>query len=183
MPPSEPQDALFFALLPDPDVAGEILALAKRLHFELDLSGPLPAPERLPVSLTPVGAYENLPDKIATLASKAAGAVRAHPFEITCDHLISFVGDQHPLVLTCDAPSNIEVQNLYRQLNAALVKTGLPRVKKTAPFPHLTLLYGGRPVPRMPLDPPISWIVRELVLVNSHQGKGRHEHVASWPLR
>jgi 2'-5' RNA ligase len=47
---------------------------------------------------------------------------------------------------------------------------------------HVTLLYDKRVVDEQPIEP-ISWTVREFVLVRSLHGQTRHTDVARWQLR
>lgn len=48
--------------------------------------------------------------------------------------------------------------------------------------PHITLQYGYKSIRRINLEKPITWAVREFVLVRSLQGQGKHEYVDHWPL-
>jgi 2'-5' RNA ligase len=48
--------------------------------------------------------------------------------------------------------------------------------------PHLTFLYGDQAIPEITIAP-VSWIVRELVLVRSLHGQGRHLVLGRFPLR
>ena len=69
-----------------------------------------------------------------------------------------------------------------RELVSALDKTGIGRHKHRPYNPHITLLYDEHRIPDQPVEA-ISWIVREVVLVCSLQGQGRHIMLARWPLR
>jgi 2'-5' RNA ligase len=64
-------------------------------------------------------------------------------------------------------------------LGRSLVKIGFRRGAITDFTPHVTLLYDRRNVEEQPIEP-ISWTVREFVLIHSMQG---HTHLARWPLR
>jgi 2'-5' RNA ligase len=48
--------------------------------------------------------------------------------------------------------------------------------------PHLTFLYGDQAIPEIAIAP-VSWIVRELVLVRSLHGQSRHLVPGRFPLR
>lgn len=181
-PPRPSREVLFFALKPDGDAADEIARLAELLQHEYDLAGEPKPEEFLHISLNPVGILGDLPADGPALACKAGSLVRLRPFEITLDRCMTFGGARRPLVLTCDQLSQAVIETLFHQLNDTMGAVGLPLLRLTFGMPHLTMLYGGKALPEMPLETPISWIVREVVLLNSHQGEGWHEELGRWPL-
>ena len=48
---------------------------------------------------------------------------------------------------------------------------------------HVTLLYDRQSVPESGIGEPITWMVRDFVLVHSLQSPSEHVHRARWPLR
>jgi 2'-5' RNA ligase len=72
-----------------------------------------------------------------------------------------------------------ELRRFRRMLGAAMTRKGLRRRAAGDFTPHVTLLYDRREVEELPIEP-ISWTVRDFVLVHSRQG---HLHLARWPLR
>lgn len=109
---------------------------------------------------------------------RAGEAVRATPFELTFDRYASFRSrGKAPLVLLCGS-GKVELMALQRAVGAALGHTKAARFE-----PHCTLLYGQSSVPTTRLEEPITWRVRELVLVHSLQGRGIYRHPGRWPLR
>lgn len=60
-----------------------------------------------------------------------------------------------------------------------LAGNGFKRITKTSFEPHVTLLYDARNVDEYPLAEPVSWTVREIVLIQSRLG---HTHLAKWRL-
>ena len=48
--------------------------------------------------------------------------------------------------------------------------------------PHMTLLYDRKTVLPEKLDRPVSWSVREFLLIHSVYGKSEHNVVGRWPL-
>ena len=72
---------------------------------------------------------------------------------------------------------------LQKILGAALQSTGLGPGNRSGFTPHVTLLYDRQSVPESSICVPISWVVREFVLVHSLYGLSEHVHCARWPLR
>jgi RNA 2',3'-cyclic 3'-phosphodiesterase len=64
---------------------------------------------------------------------------------------------------------------------ATLTRNELPCRVHTISTPHVTLLYDKRVIDEQPIEP-ISWTVREFVLVRSLHGQSRHIDVARWQL-
>lgn len=174
------KDKLFFALLPDPDAGEQMADLAKDWQWNFDLSGtPVPV-ERLHVSLKGVGRFDGLPESVVNAAREAGTAVQGAPFEITFDQRLSFKGVPHPLVLTCSSVPPALLA-LRETLMKAMAQAGLGASKAAAFVPHVTLLRDPKPLAPAPVDPSISWLVREFVLIHSVDGQG-HTHLARWPL-
>lgn len=181
-PPTQPQDKLFFALLPDPDTATLVADLAKEWQWNFDLSGAATPVDRLHVSLISLGRFDGLPGDIIAAAARAAAAIQAVPFEITFDQRLSFKGVPHPLVLTCRQPAPA-LAELRQTLGTALKQSGLATAHEPAGFvPHLTVLRDPKPLPPAAIDP-ISWLVQDFVLIHSIHGRGHHEPLGRWPLR
>lgn len=172
-------DTLFFAVRPPAALASEITRLALRAKDLFGLKGaPIPA-ERLHVTLAYLGLHTA---DLVAIAEKAAAALAARPIEITFDRMASFKGKpgNHPLVLQGGAVLT-GLRFLQRQLALELKRVGLASAAKASFMPHLTLLYDRVVVPDTPIDP-VSWTVRELVLVQSLVGQGRHIDLKAWPL-
>ncbi|MEI9995015.1 MAG: RNA 2',3'-cyclic phosphodiesterase [Rhizomicrobium sp.] len=173
-------DRLFFALLPDAETAARIARLAEALKQARRFTGRLIRPEHLHVSLFFLGAFDGLPERILARACEAAAAVRAPPFTIAFDRSASFGrdADKHPFVLL---GGDAALLALRAALGAALMARKLGHVTR-APFtPHMTLLYDARFADEAPLSP-VAWTAREIVLVHSHYGQTRHEHLARFAL-
>jgi 2'-5' RNA ligase len=85
-----------------------------------------------------------------------------------------------PLVLSSSRP-RAALNAFQLALSTAIRKAGLVQWVQPSFVPHVTLLYDGRRVPQQDVAP-ISWTVREFVLVRSRLGQGRHEPLARWPL-
>jgi 2'-5' RNA ligase len=69
---------------------------------------------------------------------------------------------------------------LWLALGIALANAGLS-IKDRKPTPHMTLAYKCRAVLETPIAP-IVWTARDLVLIDSHVGKHRHDVLGHWTL-
>lgn len=191
MPPQRPKrrpappwrDILFFAVLPAPAAAARIARRAEGLRNQHGLRGRRRPTELLHATLNPVGAYLGLPSDVLSAAIEVGSSVEAAPFEVTFDRVSSFRGtDRHPLVLRC-SHRIAELMTLQKTLGAALQSIGLGPGNRSGFTPHVTLLYDRQSVPEAGIDEPITWIVRDFVLVHSLYGLSEHVHCARWPLR
>src|SRR5207244_1145602 len=98
------------------------------------------------------------------------------------DRIVSFEGKrkEHPFVLRGDA-GLAKLVSFRRLLGDAIQSAGLGQVKPGY-VPHVTLLYDQRRVEERPIEP-ISWTVREFVLIHSLIGQSRYIPLGRWPLR
>jgi 2'-5' RNA ligase len=177
-------NSLFFAILPEPEVAQRIAALAVQLRAGHGLSGRLIPESRLHVTATPIADYATLLDYDVSAAMRAAESVSAKPFDLAFNRLQSFgrPGGNQPLVLRCSDGAGAFAQ-LQKALLAALRDNDYDGKAPAAYTPHITLLYDRRAVDETYLDEPIVWTVREFALVYSVYGEGRHMHLGRWPLK
>jgi RNA 2',3'-cyclic 3'-phosphodiesterase len=167
---------LFLATLPDAGTAARIHALASVLKRAHQFNGRLTEPERLHVSLFFLG---GLPEQAVEAAYAAATDVQMEPFEVLFDRTASFRGKRgsRPFVLIGEKGLE-QLVSFRRMLGGAMLRRGLRRVAHTNFTPHVTLLYDARAVEEYPIEP-VSWIVKEFVLIRSLRG---HQHLARWPL-
>jgi 2'-5' RNA ligase len=108
------------------------------------------------------------------------------PFEVTFDRVLSFKGrpGHRPLVLTGETGLNPLIdfqQALGEALGKALGKAGL-RLSRARFTPHLTLLYDEGKFDPRPIEP-ITWTVRDFVLIHSWLGKTLYVEKGRWPLK
>jgi len=176
-------DGLFFAAVPTPEAAAQIEQRAQDFRRELGLKGRPLATEQLHITLYYLGAHAGMPLGIVAKASETAAAVRMAPFEVAFDRATSFAGKagSRPLVLCNSKP--LAALNAFQQtLRTAIKKAGLDNWTQPSFTPHVTLLYDRRGVPQQDVEP-VSWTVREFLLVRSLHGMSRHETLARWPLQ
>jgi len=173
---------LYFALLPEPAAATDAERVAKTLSQQYRLSAKPYARDRLHISLYGIGAFAELSEDIIFAAMQAAAAVRAAPFTVTLDRVVSADEPSHPLML-CASTENPALRALHFQLRLAMHGLGLhPTTMIPSLAPHLTLLCDRRTVPDTSLDAPVTWTVRDFVLVHSLYGTGKPDQLGRWPL-
>lgn len=181
--PPRSSDRLFLALRPDGAATARIAALARRLREEHGMPGRPLDDARLHVTLQFFGGFAGLPQGLVTAIERVVDGIEVRAFELAFDHVASFDGGgrRRPWVLRGSEDGLAGLHALYAALGQGFVAAGV-RVEGHARYvPHLTLLYGDRALPRQAVDP-ITWTVRELVLVDSLVGQGVHRALQRWPL-
>jgi len=183
---AEPQprtDGLFFAVIPTPQSAAQIERRVQDFRGEFGLKGEPLATDHFHVTLYYLGAHRGLPLGIVAKASETAASIRAAPFEITFDRARSFTGKggSRPFILG-SSKALPELLALQQSLRMALRKAGLDNWTQPAFTPHVTLLYDSQRVPEQAIEP-VTWTVREFVLMRSLLGMSRYETLGRWPLR
>jgi 2'-5' RNA ligase len=180
---------LFFALLPNHDACTAIAKLARLLKNVHQSYAQLIKPENLHVSMFYIDAWRGpAPDDLLARATAAGAAVRAAPFQISFNQTVTFAnpkamkGQKYPFVL-CGEPDAGPALTLRRVIAAAMRQHGPAyAVKEVKAFaPHVTLWWDEERQDAQPTAP-VAWTARELVLIDSVQGEGRHNHLARWPL-
>jgi 2'-5' RNA ligase len=167
------KDRIFLACLPDGETAARIHALAEQLKREKGFKGTLILPEHLHVTLFHLGDWAAFPEEVVRLATEAAGQVtfrRAESFRNRTGI--------YPFVLTGDVA---QWKVLHTGLGAALKKAGLGAATQSEFKPHVTLLRDELRAPPFVIEP-ISWTVKDFVLVHSLLGKTTHVHLGRWHL-
>lgn len=85
-----------------------------------------------------------------------------------------------PLLVLCGDDGVLGLRILHNTLNIALTKTFGPG--HSLPFePHMTMSYNAMAIPDTPIEP-ITFTIREFVLVISPVGQGRHIVLLRWQL-
>ena len=172
---------LFFAVFPDAEAAARLHAAASRLRRSRGLTGRVLAPERLHVTLQPLGGDEWLAPPLLRAACEAGKAAAAHApaVPVAFDQAMSFGRRRMPPYVLAGEAGAEGLRLLHRTLARHARNRGLPA--GSALTPHMTLLYDSQAVPRHDVEP-VAWTARDLVLVLSHRGLTRHEVVGRWPL-
>ena len=180
--PPHPTDGLFFAVFPDAGTAARMAVLAEALHGAHRLRGKPLLEERLHATLHHLGNYVGLPPDLVASAIQAANRVCMPAFDVTFDCASSFSGgrNRHPYVLL--GTTNIEaLRALQHAIGEQIIAAGLGRHVERNFTPHVTLLYDDHEVAGQSIEP-ISWSVREFVLVRSLLGRAQHRRLGHWLL-
>jgi RNA 2',3'-cyclic 3'-phosphodiesterase len=175
---------LFFALCPSPAEAARLHGLGLRLRRDAGLAGSVTSADRLHVSLHGLGEHRALPKRLVDAACEAGERLVFPRFVVTFDCAGSFRGGRGgkwPFVLR--SVHEIDALTLFhRALAMAMTHAGLRHFVATQFTPHMTLLYDRRFQRPRNIDA-VCFVVRELVLVSSLTGQGRHVRIGRWPLR
>ena len=170
-------------LRPTVEAASDALEMAQAYRSIHSLSGPSRPRELLHVTLNGIGAYRKLPQDIVFGAEQVAATVRARPFELVLDEVMSFrhPGEQQAFVI-CSRHENEALMDLRRQIQEGLYEAGLPYNLGGHLTPHMTLLYDRKTVLPEKLNRPLRWDIQEFLLIHSIYGKSEHNVVGRWPL-
>lgn len=173
---------LFFALMPHAATRHDInhaAALVQQQHP--GLRARWVKPERFHATLNFLGDFPVVPDDVVEKAMTAAGGLHAAPFSWTLDYVASFRGREPPCVLRSTQVPEL-LLTLWRDLHAALVRTGLKLRAERQYTPHVTLAYGRQELPEAVPVAPIVWEVDRFVLIHNVVGKGNYRMLGSWEL-
>jgi len=165
---------LFFAVQP----AAEERERIGDLIASLRIGGVPMRLDRLHITTLSLVLNDMLPEGLASEAAEIAASIRMPAFRVIFDRLVG--GHKSALLLPSEP---LEALRMFRErLGLALMRAGIA-FEQTGRFsPHVTLLYGGQPMPEMEIEP-ISWMVEDFTLIDSVIGETRHIEVGRWPLR
>ena len=179
---------LFFALWPDDATRAGLIERAGLIKQQQPTAGTWFDADRYHLTLHAVKAKPEHETAWIDKARAAAAQLQAAPFDLQVDRAGSFPNqDRIPWWLGCtQTPEGLRL--LWRELRDGLRHRGVP-LFATALTPHLTLIYNARrELPGRPV-PPLTWAVRDFVLLRSRQGdpseKGSslaYELLGRWPL-
>jgi 2'-5' RNA ligase len=164
--------SLFCALRPPPDVASDLWDDFAWLPPEDDRV----EPERQHVTLLAIGAWPAHPAETVRRVRGVCAALVAPSFRVVFDHLI--VADRILLKPSEPVPALARFQI---RLASSLAHAGLVAPGQYRFSPHLTLSYRTRA--REPIFlPPVSWPVRDFVLLESLVGQRTQIERGRWRL-
>lgn len=160
---------LFFALWPDAPTRQRLVAAVAALRARHATAGRWLDPARYHLTLHFLGDFAPLAPALVAQVCAAAQAVDAPAFALRLDQAGSFASRDHPWWLGCGAPPPALFE-LWRQLDSALDRAGVPRESCRDFVPHLTVLRRARlALPVTELEP-LVWPVDAFVLVASAAG-------------
>lgn len=169
----------FFALLPDAEAGLQIDQLARALHSRLHPGRPLRGPDKYHVTLRGIAVPDGPFGQSIAMARQVAKTIRKTSFAVMFNQAASFGKPPNYAfsLMTCeDLPG---ANGLSGTLLDALRRAGL-KVDGSSFRPHVTMFYDRKR--REPIDvPPLSWQVREFVLIESIDNR-EYVILGSWPL-
>ena len=170
--------SLYFAAIPPTEIKDRIAAI-----WHNDGTGEELRWDVLHLSLQnicPPGALDR--SKVA-MAKTAADHLQHAEFTLIFDRLMTFGGrvGNRALVLATDN-SNHAANDLAIELRSLLAEVGAKCPTKAKVTPHVTLAYGPGFFGTRYLTDPIRWTIRDITLIDSLIGQGRHVHLGTWRL-
>lgn len=179
--PAPAIDRLFFAIFPDPATAAGVARQADHLRTAHGLSGRPLAADRFHITLHHLGDHAGVRRDIVAMATEAAKAVAASPFDVTFDRAGSFHnGGTNPFVLR--GGEGLEALKAFQhELGLAMARAGLGRLVGKTFTPHVTLFYDRQLVAEQPIAP-VTWTVDGFALIHSLLGRTEHIPLARWLL-
>jgi len=186
MPPmlaaaSRVRNALYFMVKPEQHAAQAANALMTVLQSRYGLQGNAVTPDRQHVTLHSLGEYDELPEDLVAQALRAGAAVELEPFDVEFDRALGWGSAAKLLALGSGGWRARGMKGLQGAVAEAMVDVGLGRFVRSSFQPHVSLLYGDKPVPVEHIEP-IGWTVSELLLVHSAVGLHEHRVLGRWPL-
>ena len=174
-----PTRRLFLGIRPDAGASSGLTRLMAELRSGGIMLGRSVDPDRLHITLHHLGDFaDQIPPSLIPAVNVAMATVKMQPFEVVCDRV---GGTKGPFLLR--ASDGSPALKIFRQtLSAALIEAGLRRYIDPAFNPHVTLSYDFSDAPEHIIEP-ISWTVRQFVLIESLLGRHRHIERGCWSIR
>lgn len=165
-----PKRPLYFMVKPPAPVAKHIADVS---------SGPRRrAPDLLHITLLPLGDRAAPSEDLLSRFREIGESIEAPPFRVVFDQLVR---TGRTLALRGSEPMRGAI-DFQTALVAALARQGLVVEPRYRFVPHVTIDYRADGRDSEPIDP-ISWLVEELLLVESVVGERRHIEHGRWALR
>ncbi len=176
------RESLFFAILPDAQSLDECVSVQQWLQQDY-----LPLASRRPRSVVHVSLYcagrsPRIPDRMIAAALRAGATIQACQFELTFDHVISFLLAQRNAIVLAGNGGRELLRQLHVQIGIEMSRLGEDANLNPNFQPHATLLYDRDVVPRIALKEPVVMAVREFVLLHNRQGQSGYDELGRWPL-
>jgi 2'-5' RNA ligase len=181
--PQVPAHRLFLAIKPDTATAEHIGRLVEQLRPTVGFKGKALHTHRLHVTLYHLGDFvQPPPEDLLARTRSAADALALPAFDVTFDRVVSMHGrrDKRPFVLAGDA-GVAGLKAFQSALGESLHQAGVP-VPEGQFKPHVTLLYDRGGFASKAVEP-VTWKVREFVLIHSWLGKTRYDELGRWSLK
>jgi 2'-5' RNA ligase len=177
-------ERLFLAILPEPGVAARIRLLADGLFASRGVDGSGLAEDRLHVTLQFLGDFRGLPTGLVAAVELALENIGIAGFTAVFDRASSFDGEpsRRPWVMSGVGPGMDTMRALHDHIVQRLASVGIVLRGRPEFRPHVTLGYVDKALPERAVAAFVLR-VRDVALVRSFIGQGRHEVFRCWPLQ
>jgi len=178
--PPENRHRLFLAALPDAESIVKLRDLTQLLKTQHGLKGSPIIDERLHVSLIDLGDHPDVPPSSLEAIGRATARISLPAFDVVFDQAELFPRSG---ALFLKESTRADGFSTLKKLLAASLKAEDVRCTQS-PAPHITLLYDRKAVSKQPVEP-VTWTLKEFVLVHSEIGKAGkpYDIVGRWPLQ
>lgn len=167
---------------PTEDVLELIRQTTRDLSRRHGLTGRPRPDDVLHVSIAGFGPYTMIPFAHVNALRHILSRLEFGEFDIYFDRAASFHGSHgNPLVLYSD-DGNQALVELQKSVGK-LLEPYFGKPARGTYRPHMTLLYDRRKIVGEWIEAPVRWRVRELVLVESFQGRTEHRLICTLPCR
>lgn len=181
MPTFTQQHNFFAGLMVESSAWPGLLSVGTDLRRRYRLGGTPRPRELLHMTLSgfkAVGGPDEDVDRRIETYRAACGRIRFPSFDVCLDQVTSFhVGGGKYATVAVGGTGVHPAMALHDELRC-LVEPG--RAARPGFTPHVTLRYDRQDIGRQAIEP-ISWTVREIVLVHSFVGRSRYEFIDRWP--
>lgn len=172
-----PRHIFFFAAVPPLPFARHVQQI-----WPLIGTGDRLRDRTLHMTILPVMGDDVVDPRLVRALTEALAGFRFPSFDITFDRLTAFKAKRkRPIVLTTPE-TNPLVDQLAQTVGHAL-RRKFPKFPKPGKLtPHVTLAYGAGFDEERRLPVPLRWRLRDIALIDSVQGEGRHIQLGRWRL-
>lgn len=177
--PLKARPPFYFALRPDTRTATKIQKLASTLAESDQTTCRVYPPDRLHVSLCPVG-WKGLRRGDLATAIEAASGVEADVFGLRFEKIMSLRSREGACLVLHTVLRSPGLEGLVAALRQRLLHAGLV-LPQAGNAPHVTLSRQTAARPETTLDTPIEWTVRDFVL--ARLGGSAHDDLGCWRLK
>ncbi|MEA3188109.1 MAG: 2,3-cyclic 3-phosphodiesterase [Chthoniobacter sp.] len=165
-PPSKYK--LFLAIFPDADTADHISEQAAAMPDKFGLRGKLRSRDPLHVTLRHLGDVSAVPEQMIHDVSRACAAILVgkSSFEVTSDHVMSFLRAGNPPFVLINPNGNAALLEFHRMLITGLSKHWVAGITGSKLFHTSPCFTTNRKYRSNPFHP-VSWMVQEAVLFSA----------------
>ena len=171
-----PRHILFFAAIPPPLFASHVQQI-----WPIIGTGDRLRAKTLHMTILPVAGDDVVNPRLVRALTEALAGFSFPVFDISFDRLVAFKAKKKRPIVLRTLETDALVNQLARTVGRALSGT-FPNFPKPKVTPHVTLAYGAGFDEERLLPAPLGWRVRDIALIDSVQGEGRHIHLARWRL-